>query len=134
MTRCDLDKVHSGSTAERAKVIAAIDGLVEEVAHLALFVKRIVAMADAAKAKRAQNVDTGVARDVTGEQAELNSTPASTESDVQAVKMAEASHFPLSPQQDSHTGNIGSEIDLIDEINRKLEAAFAQPRDASCRE
>ncbi len=133
MTRCDLDKVHSGSTAERAEVIAAIDGLVEEVANLALLVKRIVAMADAANAKRAQDVDAGVARHVTGEQAELNSTPASTESDVQAVEMAEASHFPLSPQHDSYTGNVGSEIDFIDDLKRKLEAAFAQPRDASCR-
>jgi hypothetical protein len=47
MTQCDLNKVIAGSTTGRAEVMAAIDGLAEEVARLALHVRRIVAIADA---------------------------------------------------------------------------------------
>jgi hypothetical protein len=71
----------------------------------------------------------------TVEQAELKATCAATACDVQAVEMAEAANFPLSLQQNSCTGNVSKdEIALIDELNAKLEAAFAEPKDASCRE
>jgi hypothetical protein len=69
------------------------------------------------------------------EQAELRATSAATACDVQTAEMAQAANFPLSPQQDSWTANTTTgEIDLINELNTKLEAAFAEPKDASCRE
>jgi hypothetical protein len=136
MTQCDLNKVNAGSITGRAEVMAAIDGLAEEVARLALHFKLTAAIACAAEAERAAEAlraVTGRATE-TVEQAELKATSAATVCDVQAVEMAEASNYPLSPQQDSCTGNISSEIHLIDELNAKLEAALAEPKDASCRE
>jgi hypothetical protein len=116
--------------------MAAIAGLAEEVTRLALHFKLTAAIACAAEAERAAEAlraATGRATE-TVEQAELKATSAATVCDVQAVEMAEASNYPLSPQQDSCTGNISSEIHLIDELNAKLEAALAEPKDASCRE
>jgi hypothetical protein len=116
--------------------MAAIAGLAEEVTRLALHFKLTAAIACAAEAERAAEAlraATGLATE-TVEQAELKATSAATVCDVQAVEMAEASNHPLSPQQDSCTGNISSEIHLIDELNAKLEAALAEPKDASCRE
>src|SRR5450759_91350 len=136
MRQCDLNKVIAGSTTGRAEVMAAIAGLAEEVTRLALHFKLTAAIACAAEAERAAEAlraATGRATE-TVEQAELKATSAATVCDVQAVEMAEASNYPLSPQQDSCTGNISSEIHLIDELNAKLEAALAEPRDASCRE
>ena len=69
MTQCDLNKVNVGSITGRAEVIAAVDGLVEEMAHLRK----------------------------TLEQAVLKATAFS---EVQAVEMAEAANFPISPQHD----------------------------------
>jgi len=136
MRQCDLNKVIAGSTTGRAEVMAAIAGLAEEVTRLALHFKLTAAIACAAEAERAAEAlraATGLATE-TVEQAELKATSAATVCDVQAVEMAEASNYPLSPQQDSCTGNISSEIHLIDELNAKLEAALAEPKDASCRE
>jgi hypothetical protein len=136
MRQCDLNKVIAGSTTGRAEVMAAIAGLAEEVTRLALHFKLTAAIACAAEAERAAEAlraATGRATE-TVEQAELKATSAATVRDVQAVEMAEASNYPLSPQQDSCTGNISSEIHLIDELNAKLEAALAEPKDASCRE
>jgi hypothetical protein len=138
MKHCDLDKVNSGSATGRAEVMAAIDGLVEEVAHLALRVKRIVSIADARR-KRSESRKRAAlrrrARRKTLEQAELGATSAATASDVQAVELAEASNFPLSPQQDSCTDNASrGETDLTGELTAKLEAAFPQPQDANCPE
>jgi hypothetical protein len=136
MRQCDLNKVIAGSTTGRAEVMAAIAGLAEEVTRLALHFKLTAAIACAAEAERAAEAlraATGRATE-TVEQAELKATSAATVCDVQAVEMAEASNYPLSPQQDSCTGNISSEIHLIDELNAKLEAALAEPKDASCRE
>ena len=136
MRQCDLNKVIAGSTTGRAEVMAAIAGLAEEVTRLALHFKLTAAIACAAEAERAAEAlraATGRATE-TVEQAELKATSAATACDVQAVEMAEASNYPLSPQQDSCTGNISSEIHLIDELNAKLEAALAEPKDASCRE
>jgi hypothetical protein len=116
--------------------MAAIAGLAEEVTRLALHFKLTAAIACAAEAERAAEAlraATGRATE-TVEQAELKATSAATVCDVQAVEMAEASNYPLSPQQDNCTGNISSEIHLIDELNAKLEAALAEPKDASCRE
>jgi hypothetical protein len=115
--------------------MAAIAGLAEEVTRLALHFKLTAAIACADEAERAAEAlraATGRATE-TVEQAELKATSAATVCDVQAVEMAEASNYPLSPQQDSCTGNISSEIHLIDELNAKLEAALAEPKDASCR-
>ena len=136
MRQCDLNKVIAGSTTGRAEVMAAIAGLAEEVTRLALHFKLTAAIACAAEAERAAEAlraATGLSTE-TVEQAELKATSAATVCDVQAVEMAEASNYPLSPQQDSCTGNISSEIHLIDELNAKLEAALAEPKDASCRE
>ena len=136
MRQCDLNKVIAGSTTGRAEVMAAIAGLAEEVTRLALHFKLTAAIACAAEAERAAEAlraATGLATE-TVEQAELKATSAATVCDVQAVEMAEASNYPLSPQQDSCIGNISSEIHLIDELNAKLEAALAEPKDASCRE
>ena len=136
MRQSDLNKVIAGSTTGRAEVMAAIAGLAEEVTRLALHFKLTAAIACAAEAERAAEAlraATGRATE-TVEQAELKATSAATVCDVQAVEMAEASNYPLSPQQDSCTGNISSEIHLIDELNAKLEAALAEPKDASCRE
>jgi hypothetical protein len=136
MRQCDLNKVIAGSTTGRAEVMAAIAGLAEEVTRLALHFKLTAAIACAAEAERAAEAlraATGRATE-TVEQAELQATSAATVCDVQAVEMAEASNYPLSPQQDNCTGNISSEIHLIDELNAKLEAALAEPKDASCRE
>jgi hypothetical protein len=136
MRQCDLNKVIAGSTTGRAEVMAAIAGLAEEVTRLALHFKLTAAIACAAEAERAAEAlraATGRATE-TVEQAELKATSAATVCDVQAVEMAEASNYPLSPQQDNCTGNISSEIHLIDELNAKLEAALAEPKDASCRE
>ena len=135
MRQCDLNKVIAGSTTGRAEVMAAIAGLAEEVTRLALHFKLTAAIACADEAERAAEAlraATGRATE-TVEQAELKATSAATVCDVQAVEMAEASNYPLSPQQDSCTGNISSEIHLIDELNAKLEAALAEPKDASCR-
>jgi hypothetical protein len=137
MIQCDLNKVNAGSITGRAEVMAAIDGLAEEVARLALHVKHIVAIADARPKRSVPRKRSALRRRAqrkTVEQAELKTTAAATACDVQAVEMAEASNFPLSPQQDSCTGNVSSEIHLIDELNAKLEAALAEPKDASCRE
>jgi hypothetical protein len=118
--------------------MAAIDGLAEEVARLALHVRRIVAIADARPKRSEPRKRSALRRRVrrkTVEQAELKASSAATPCDVQAVEMAEASNFPLSPQQDSCTGNASrGEMGLIDELNAKREAALAQPKDASCRE
>jgi len=117
--------------------MAAIAGLAEEVTRLALHFKLTAAIACAAEAERAAEAlraATGRATE-TVKQAELKATSAATACDVQAVEMAEAANFPLTPQQDRCTGNASrGEIDLIDELNAKLEAAFAKPKDASCRE
>ena len=136
MRQCDLNKVIAGSTTGRAEVMAAIAGLAEEVTRLALHFKLTAAIACAAEAERAAEALRAATGRVTEtvEQAELKATSAATVCDVQAVEMAEASNYPLSPQQDSCTGNISSEIHLIDELNAKLEAALAEPKDASCRE
>jgi hypothetical protein len=116
--------------------MAAIAGLAEEVTRLVLHFKLTAAIACAAEAERAAEALRAAARRATEtvEQAELKASSAATACDVQAVEMAEASNYPLSPQQDSCTGNISSEIHLIDELNAKLEAALAEPKDASCRE
>ena len=115
----------------------SIAGLAEEVAHLALNVKRIVAVADA-RLKRSEPRNRAALRQrmprKSVEQAALKSTSAATARDVQAVEMAEAANFPLSPQQDNCTGNVSSEIDLLDDLNAKLKVALAEPKDASCRE
>ena len=117
--------------------MAAIAGLAEEVTRLALHLKLTAAIACAAEAERAAEAlraATGRATEAV-EQAELTATSAGTTRDIQAVEMAEAANFPLTPQQDRFTGNASrGEIDLIDELNAKLEAAFAEPKDASCRE
>ena len=118
--------------------MAAIDGLVEEVAHLALRVKRIVSIANARRKRSELRKRAALrrrARRKTLEQAELRATSAATASDVQAVEMAEASNFPLSPQQDSCTDNVSrGETDLTGELTAKLETAFLQPQGANCRE
>jgi hypothetical protein len=137
MTQCDLNKADAGSITGRAEVMDAIAGLAVEVAHLALNVKRIVAVADARLKRSGPRKRAALRRRKprkSVEQAELRSTSAATAPDVQAVEMAEAANFPLSPQQDSCTGNVSSEIDLLDDLNAKLEAAVAKPKDASCRE
>ena len=117
--------------------MVAIAGLAEEVTRLALHFKLTAAIACAAEAERA----AGALRAATGratetvEQAELKATSAATACDVQAVEMAGAENFPLSLQQDRCTGNPSrGEIALIDVLNGKLAAAFAEPKDASCRE
>ena len=117
--------------------MAAIAGLAEEVTRLALHFKLTAAIACAAEAERA----AGALRAATGcateavEQTELKATSAAAARDVQAVEMAEMANSALSPQQDSGTGNASrGEIDLIDELNVKLAAAFTRPKDASCRE
>ena len=110
---------------------------VEEVTRLALHFKLTAAIACAAEAERAAEALRAAAGRATEtvEQAELKASSAATACDVQAVEMAEAANFPLTPQQDRCKGNASrGEIDLIDEINAKLVAAFAEPKDASCRE
>ena len=133
MRQCDLNKVIAGSTTGRAEVMAAIAGLAEEVTHLALHFKLTAAIACAAEAERAAEALRAATGRVTEtvEQAELKATSAATVCDVQAVEMAEASNYPLSPQQDSCTGNISSEIHLIDELNAKLEACLLYTSDAA---
>lgn len=138
MTHCDLDKVNSGSATGRAEVMAAIEGLVEEVAHLALRVKRIVSIADARRTRSESRKRAALrrrARRRTLEQAELRAMSAATVSDVQAVEMAEAPNFPQSSQQDSCTDNASrGETDMAGEPTAKLEAAFPQPQGTNCPE
>ena len=117
--------------------MAAIAGLAEEVTRLALHFKLTAAIACTAEAERAvealRAATGGAAEPV--EQAKLKTTSAAAACDVQAFEMAEAANFLLTPQQDRCTGNAGrSEIGLLDELKPKLEAAFAEPKDASCRE
>ena len=137
MRQCDLNKVIAGSTTGRAEVMAAIAGLAEEVTRLALHFKLTAAIDCAAEAERAAEslrAATECATE-TVDQAELKATSAAPACDVQAVEMAEMANCALSPQQDSGTGNASrSEIDIIDELHAKLEAAFTRPKDASCRE
>ena len=124
MTQCDLDKASSGAAAGRADVIAAIEGLVKEVAHLAIRIKHLVAMANAANSELAeQAVSPGATRPVaeTVEQTVLKATSAATACDPQALEMAEAVMFPLSPEQDCMDKASSGEANLIDELTSKLE-------------
>jgi hypothetical protein len=137
MTQCDLDKTSSGAAAGRADVIAPIEGLVKEVAHLAIRIKHLVAMANAAKAELAeQAVGPGATRPVTEtvEQTVLKATSAATACDPQALEMAEAVMFPLSPEQDCMDKASSGEANLIDELTSKQESIFPEPKNASCRE
>lgn len=137
MTHCDLDKVSSRAPAGRSDVMAAIDGLVEEVAHLAFRIEHLVATANAAKAELAeQAVSPGATRPVTEavEQTELKATSATTACDPQALEIAEAVMFPLSPQQDCMDRASGGETNLIGGLASKLEAKCPEPKNASCRE
>jgi hypothetical protein len=142
MRRCDLNKVIAGSITGRGEVMVAIAGLAEEVAHLALHVKRIVAISDAAEAEWAEAVIRVAAARATEtvEQAEFKATSAATACDAHAIDMEEAANFPLSPQQDSWTRNARiSDKDAVDELNAgssrlaKVEAARAEPKDSSRR-
>jgi hypothetical protein len=138
MEQRNSNEVIAGSITGRAEVMAAVAGLVEEVAHLALHVKRIVAIADTRPKRggpRKRSALRRRARQKTVEQAELKTTSAATACDMHVVEMAEAANFPLSPQQDSCADNASrGEINLIDELNAKLEAALAETKDASFRE
>jgi hypothetical protein len=132
MAQCDLDKVSSGAPAERDEIITVVAGLTEQVAHLTLQVKRLVAIADA---RRKRSALQRRRKRKTAPQAELNATSAATTCDVQAVEIAEAMKFPLLPQQDSCTESvIRGETDLIGDLTAQLEAAFPQSHDTNCPE
>ena len=125
MTQCDLDRVSSGASAGRVEVQAAIEGLVEKVTHLALRIKYLVSMADAVKAELAeQAVSPGATQPVTEtvEQTVLKATSAATACDPQALEIAEAVMFPLSPQQDCMHRAGSDETNLIGELTFELEA------------
>ena len=117
----ELDKVILGPTTGRAEVMAAIDGLAEKVAHLALRVKRIVSIPDAERYAL--------------EKTNLGATLAATDSNVQVFQMAEELNFPLSPQQGRCVDNTCKSVtELTGELAAKLEAAFPQLQDANCPE
>jgi hypothetical protein len=138
MGHCDFDKVCSGAAPGRAEVLAAIDGLIEEVANLALRVNRAVAMAHAVKAELPEkSISNGAARPATEtvDQREILAKAAASACNAQTVEMVESVNIPLSPQKDSCSDNVGrNEPDLICDLSAKLEAAFPQPHHENCPE
>ena len=120
-----------------AELSIEVADMAEAVVRTALHIKINAVMAAAAEVDRAAEA-LQAARGYpteTVEQARPMATSAATAYDLQAVETAEAANCPSSPQPDGHTGNASrGEIGLIDELNAKLEAAFAEPKDASCRE
>jgi hypothetical protein len=132
MQQCNSNEVIAASIPERAEIMAAVVSLADEVARLTLHVKRLVAIADA---RRKRSALRRRARREMVQQAELKATFATTVCNVQAAATAEATKFPLSPQQDNCTDNASRrETDLIGDLTAQLEAAFPQPHDTNCSE
>lgn len=129
MQQCSSNELVAYSEKERAEVIAALAGLTEEVAHLALNVRRLVAIADA---RRRRSALQRRARRKALQQAEFKTASVPTTFDVPAVETAEAAKVPLSPQKDGCSENIfRGETALIDNLTAQLEAAFPQSHDAN---
>ena len=132
MTHGNLDTVSPVSPVERDEILAVVAGLTEQVAHLALQVKRLVAIADA---RRKRSASQRRRKRKTVPQAELKATSAATTCDVQSVETAEAAELLLSPQQGSCTENaVRGETALINNLTAQVEAAFPQSHDANCPE
>ena len=133
MQECNSNQVlATSSKTERAEVMAAVAGLAEEVAHLAHQVKRLVAIADA---RRKRSALQRRARREMVQQAELKAVSTAPTCDVHVVETAEATKFPLSPQQYRCTENaVEGGTALIDSLTVQLEAAFPQSHHANCQE
>jgi hypothetical protein len=130
MQECISNEFVSGSKTGRAEVMAAGADLAEQVGHLTLQVKRLVAIADARRKR--STLQRRTRRKKAVQQAELKETSAPTTCDVQSVETVEATTFPLSPQQGSNVENpISGETALIDNLTAQLEAAFPQSHDAN---
>lgn len=138
MTHRDLDKVSSAAAPERAEVSAAIDLLLEEVAHLALSVKLVVAALHASKAElHGKSVSDGAAQDANEavDQREVETKTADTVCYVKMVEMSDAANISLSPRNDNSSDrSVRSEPDTLPEHAVKEEAALSPPDHRICPE
>ena len=132
MTHGNLDKGSPHSPTERDEILAVVAGLTEQVAHLALQVKRLVAIADA---RRKRSALQRRRRWKTVPQAGLKATFAATTCDAQSVESAEVTELQLSLQQGNCIENaVRGETALINNLTAQVEAAFPQSHDANCPE
>lgn len=108
MPRSNLTTLSDCSITERAEVLFALAKLVDEVAHLAFNVKRIVSKFDA---RRKGGEPKTTLRSHTPPNAMAHSrlrptlwpTPSDAAGDIQAVEMTKTANFPLSPHWDEAT-------------------------------
>ena len=132
MTHGDLNKVCSDGPAGRDEIISAVAGLTEQVAHLTLQVRRLVALADARRKRSALQRRRKCKKEP---QAECKMAPAAATCDVHSVETAEATTVSLSRQLSDRTENaMSGETPLINNLTAQLEAAFPEAHNTNCPE
>ena len=141
MQQRDLKKGMDGPITGRTEVMVAISGLVDEVARLALQVKRIAAKAGVAEAGHATDVRQVSATCATEaiDHTEIEVASAVTACDAHEIEMVEAANSPLLPEDSWISNASTSEISPLPESNAgrdglaNVEAVLAEPTDANCR-
>ena len=129
MTHGDLDKISRDAPPGRDEIISVVAGLTEQVAHLTVQVRRLVALADARRRRSALRRHR---KSKTAPQAERKRARAATTCDVQPGETAEATTVSLSLRQGGCREDAMSSETALANLTAQLEAAFPQTHNTNC--
>ena len=124
MAQRTSENLIASSASGRAEITAAIEGLADEVAHLARKISCIVSTANAKGNSPREKAECEGA---------LCSTPIGTNCEALVCETAEAKNVPLSPQQNTE---IDEDIprELVEETNVNFKTSLPEPAHTADRE